>query len=137
VRSRLIAQKLKRGKKTISLYLFTYRTYRGNVVDLYGRRWNVELDVHCLKQTILQYVTANSVHMAEKELLVAVSAYNLCALSWCWRAAGQSRATVPQFYLCPPSSRCRLAQPDILQNRGRTRESIRKNPFPHPLTGQN
>jgi hypothetical protein len=48
------------------------------VVDLYGRRWRIETDLRSLKQTVrLQRISVQSADMMEKELLVAVMAYNL------------------------------------------------------------
>jgi hypothetical protein len=48
------------------------------VASLYELRWNVETDLRSLKQTLrLQMLTSKSVAMMEKELLVAVAAYNL------------------------------------------------------------
>jgi len=48
------------------------------VVALYGLRWRVETDLRSLKQTIrLQRIETHSTDMLEKELLVAVLAYNL------------------------------------------------------------
>ena len=47
-------------------------------MELYGRRWNIETDLRSLKQTVrLQRITVQSLDMLEKELLVAVMAYNL------------------------------------------------------------
>ena len=48
------------------------------VVSVYGLRWNVETDLRSLKQTLrLQPLTSKSSAMMEKELLVAMAAYNL------------------------------------------------------------
>ncbi len=45
---------------------------------MYGRRWNIETDLRSLKQAVrLHRITAHSLDMMEKELLVAVMAYNL------------------------------------------------------------
>ena len=47
-------------------------------VALYGRRWNIETDLRSLKQTVrLQRIAVQSLDMMEKELLMAVMAYNL------------------------------------------------------------
>jgi putative transposase len=79
VAGRLIAWRVGRGKHKQWLYLFT--TMSGpaeEVVALYGRRWNIETDLRNLKQTVrLHRITAHSADMMEKELLVAVMAYNL------------------------------------------------------------
>ena len=76
---RLIAWRVGRGKHQPWLYLFTTSTLPAEqVVELYGRRWRIETDLRSLKQTIgLQRIEAHSTDMLEKELLVAVMAYNL------------------------------------------------------------
>ena len=76
---RLIAWRVGRGKHQQWLYLFTTLSLPAKqVVDLYGRRWHIETDLRSLKQTIrLQRISAHSDDMMEKELLVAVMAYNL------------------------------------------------------------
>jgi hypothetical protein len=79
VEGRLIAWRVGRGKHKQWLYLFTTLTLPAQeVVELYGRRWNIETDLRSLKQTVrLQRISAHSADMMEKELLVAVMAYNL------------------------------------------------------------
>lgn len=79
VEGRLIAWRVGRGKHKQWLYLFTTLSLPAEqVVELYGRRWNIETDLRSLKQTVrLQRITAQSADMMEKELLVAVMAYNL------------------------------------------------------------
>lgn len=76
---RLIAWRVGRGKHQQWLYLFTTSTLPAEeVVALYGLRWRVETDLRSLKQTIrLQPIETHSTDMLEKELLVAVMAYNL------------------------------------------------------------
>jgi hypothetical protein len=76
---RLIAWRVGRGKRQQWLYLFTTLSLPAEeVVDLYGLRWQIETDLRSLKQTIrLQRIAAQSADMMEKELLVAVMAYNL------------------------------------------------------------
>jgi hypothetical protein len=47
-------------------------------VACYGKRWRIETDLRSLKQTVrLQHLSVQSTDMMEKELLVAVLAYNL------------------------------------------------------------
>jgi hypothetical protein len=79
VQGRLIAWRVGRGKHKQWLYLFTTTSLpTEEVVALYGRRWQVETDLRSLKQTVrLQRICAHSEDMMEKELLVAVMAYNL------------------------------------------------------------
>ncbi len=60
------------------------------IFDLYGLRWSMELDLRSLKRTIgLHQLKSKSVEMAEKELLMAISAYNLVRTAMCL-AANQS-----------------------------------------------
>jgi len=61
------------------LYLFTTTSWPADeVVALYGRRWQIETDLRSLKQTVRLYrISAHSTNMVEKELLIAVMAYNL------------------------------------------------------------
>ena len=88
VRGRVIAGRIGRGKSKTWLYLFTTLELPGEqVMALYGRRWNIETDLRSLKQTVrLQHLTAKTVDMMEKELLLAVSAYNLVRAVMCLAA---------------------------------------------------
>jgi len=79
VDGRLIACQVGRGKHKQWLYLFTTLTLPvEEVVACYGKRWRIETDLRSLKQTVrLQQLCVHSADMADKELLVAVLAYNL------------------------------------------------------------
>lgn len=79
VEGRLIAWRVGRGKHKQWLYLFTTAPLPAEeVVALYGRRWRIETDLRSLKQTVHLYrLSSHSADMMEKELLVAVMAYNL------------------------------------------------------------
>jgi hypothetical protein len=79
VEGRLIAWRVGRGKHKQWIYLFTTTSLPAEeVVALYGRRWRIETDLRSLKQTVRLYrLSAHSADMMEKELLVAVMAYNL------------------------------------------------------------
>jgi putative transposase len=76
---RLIAERVGRGKQQQWLYLFTTLSLpAAEVVELYSRRWRIETDLRSLKHTVrLQRISVQSTDMMEKELLVAVMAYNL------------------------------------------------------------
>jgi hypothetical protein len=78
LRGRLIIRQLK-GARQPWLCLFTTLTEPAEeVIALYKWRWNVETDLRSLKQTLaLQQLTGKSAEMIEKELLLAVAAYNL------------------------------------------------------------
>jgi len=88
VRGRLIARRVGRGKKKQWLYLFTTLPQPAQqVVDLYGKRGNVETDLRNLKQTVrLRRLAVQSLDMMEKELMVAVVAYNLVRAIMCLAA---------------------------------------------------
>lgn len=79
VPGRLIAWRIGRGKHKQWLYLFTTLTVPAEqVVEWYGKRWHIETDLRDLKQTVrLSQLEVHSSDMMEKELLVAVMAYNL------------------------------------------------------------
>ncbi len=79
IEGRLIAWRVGRGRRKQWLYLFTTTSLPAEeLVALYGRRWQIESDLRSLKQTVrLQHISAHSADMMEKELLVAVMAYNL------------------------------------------------------------
>jgi hypothetical protein len=54
---------------------------------MYGLRWNIETDLRALKRTVrLHQVHARSVDMMEKELLLAMVAYNLVRTVMCLAA---------------------------------------------------
>ena len=88
VAGRLIAWRIGRGKSKAWLYLFTTLNLPAEqVVKLYARRWHIETDLRSLKRTVrLHHMTAKTVDMMEKELLVAVSAYNLVRAVMCLAA---------------------------------------------------
>jgi hypothetical protein len=92
VAGRLIAERVGRGKSKAWLYLFTTSALPAREVEaLYGRRWNIETDLRSLKRTVqLHHIAAKSEDMMEKELLAAVSAYNLVRAVMCM-AARRSR----------------------------------------------
>jgi putative transposase len=79
VPGRLIAARVGVGKSQQWLYLFTTSQRDAkDLVELYGRRWNIETDLRSLKRTVrLHHIAAKSDDMMEKEILMAVSAYNL------------------------------------------------------------
>src|ERR1039458_9175896 len=79
VPGRLIAWRVGRGKHKQWLYLFTTLTAPAEqIVEWYGKRWRIETDLRNLKQTVrLNQLHVHSSDMVEKELLVAVMAYNL------------------------------------------------------------
>jgi len=79
VQGRLIARRVGRGKAKQWLFLFTTMSLPADeVVELYGRRWRIETDLRGLKHTVgLQRVAGRSKDIVDKQLLVAMMAYNL------------------------------------------------------------
>lgn len=80
VRGRLIAANIQgEDGKTVKLYLFTsLEEPREALVELYRRRWDIELDIRSLKQTLgMHSLGSKTPTMVEKELLLAIAAYNL------------------------------------------------------------
>lgn len=85
---RLIAARIGQGKSKEWLYLFTTLTLPAEkIVELYGRRWNIETDLRSLKRTVhLHHISAKSLDMLDKELLMAASAYNFVRAVMCLAA---------------------------------------------------
>jgi len=79
VKGRLIAVRVGRGKSKQWLYLFTTLGWPAKkLVEFYGLRWNIETDLRSLKRTVrLHHVHVKTTEMLEKELLMAIAAYNL------------------------------------------------------------
>ena len=80
IRGRLIvAQVNGKDGKSVQLYLFTtLEEPWEEVVELYRRRWDVELDIRSLKQTLRMHsLSSKSPEGVEKELLLATAGYNL------------------------------------------------------------
>jgi hypothetical protein len=80
VEGRLLVCKIRGvGGKPQKLYFFTTldRT-AGQILELYGHRWNIETDLRSLKREVrLHMLDAKSKAMVEKELVLGVAAYNL------------------------------------------------------------
>jgi hypothetical protein len=88
IQVRLIATRVVRKGKVIQLYLVTTLDLTvEQIVELYSFRWNIELDLRSLKQTVhLHSLRALTPDMAEKELVLAVTAYNFVRAA-IWAAA--------------------------------------------------
>ena len=67
------------ARKGETLYFFTSLDLRPRrILRLYKLRWNIETDLRSLKRTVeLHRLTCKSKAMVEKELLMAVCAYNV------------------------------------------------------------
>jgi hypothetical protein len=88
LQGRLIAWRVGRGKSKKWLYLFTDLDLPAQqTVDLYGHRGNIETDLRSLKQTVrLHQIAVKTIDLLEKELYLAISAYNLVRAVMCLAA---------------------------------------------------
>jgi len=80
IEGRLVARKIGgAGRKPQKLYFFTTLDLPADgILEVYGYRWNIETDLRSLKQGVrLHMLDAKSKAMVEKELVLAVAAYNL------------------------------------------------------------
>lgn len=90
------------GFRPIDLYLFTTLTDRqqfplADIVQLYARRWNVELDLRHVKTTLLmEALDGKSVDMVRRELILGLLAYNLIRG---WMALAALRAHIQPLSL--------------------------------------
>lgn len=119
VPGRLIAQQIGRGKHKQWLYLFTTLTVPADqIVACYGKRWHIETDLRSLKQTVrLQQLSVQSADMMEKELLIAVLAYNLVRTIM-WLAAQRSGGDPRQLSFTYACNIVLDGYPKILAARG-------------------
>ena len=78
LRLRFLSTQLVHKGQRIQLYLLTTLDLdRQQIVQLYGFRWQIELDLSSLKQTAdLHSLRATTPAMAAKELVLAVTSYN-------------------------------------------------------------
>jgi len=79
VEGRLVVCKIRVKGKPEKLYLFTTLDLAADqILEVYGHRWNIETDLRSLKQEVrLHMIEAKSKAMVQKELVLAVAAYNL------------------------------------------------------------
>lgn len=80
VQGRLVVRRARQGERWVWLYLFVSdeRLPAHALAPLYARRWCVETDLRSLKHSLkVARLSARSPQMLEKELVLAVAAYNL------------------------------------------------------------
>lgn len=94
VKGRLLVAQMQSGSTTEFLYLFTTLFVAAEeILQTYRCRWYVETDLRSLKNTIrLHHLTAKSKAMMEKELLIAITAYNMvrAVMGWAAQQSGNS-----------------------------------------------
>ncbi len=79
VEGRLLAFKLRHGRKREKLYIFTtFHLPAEQISTVYVSRWNIETDLRSLKREVrIHMLEAKSKAMVEKEVVLSVAAYNL------------------------------------------------------------
>ena len=79
VRGRVVACQVTSEGHTIQLYFFTTLDISpAQIAKLYGYRWYIETDLRTIKETVhMHSLTAKSVDMVAKELVLGIAAYNL------------------------------------------------------------
>jgi hypothetical protein len=120
IAGRLIYVRLEKdGFRPLDLYFFTTLTDRAEfppaeIVDLYGARWTAETNLRHVKTTLqMEELSAKSVEMVRKELLLGLVAYNLLrglmamaavragrapqelSLAQCWRRVTDAGRNLP------------------------------------------
>lgn len=93
IKGRIVTRVLQRdGFEPINLILFTTsKLSASELVKLYAKRHNIELDIRQLKVTLqADHISAKTTDMVEKELLVRFAAYNLvrCIIAEASKAVG-------------------------------------------------
>jgi len=93
IKGRIITRVIQRdGFEPINLVLFTTsKLSASELVELYAKRHNIELDIRQLKVTLqADHISAKTTDMVEKELLVRFAAYNLvrCIIAEAGKAVG-------------------------------------------------
>jgi hypothetical protein len=84
---RVIICPLQGAREPLLCLFTTLENPVAEVAQLYTLRWNIETDLRALKRTVqLHHIHARSVAMTEKELLIAILAYNLVRTVMCLAA---------------------------------------------------
>jgi putative transposase len=87
LRGRVVVAQLKGARNALLCLFTTLDQTASQLLELYRRRWNVETDLRSLKRTLrLHHISARSVEMMEKELLLAIAAYNFVRTVICLAA---------------------------------------------------
>jgi len=94
VTGRMLVAQMQSGSTTEFLYLFTTLDLPAQqILEIYRCRWNIETDLRSLKSTIrLHHIPAKTSAMVEKEILIAITAYNMvrAVMGWAAQQAGIS-----------------------------------------------
>ena len=150
VSGRLIVRQVQPGNGAEPFLLALFTTLQDSpeqVVELYGKRWSIEVDLRSLKGTLrLEELTCVSVEMVAKEIDVAMLAYNLVRAVICLTAqkAGLEprafsftqvnnvlRVFVPRIAAAPDERTARKLSEDMLYYLSQCKLSQRKrSPYP-------
>jgi hypothetical protein len=94
VAGRILVAKMQSGSSTEFLYLFTTLELPAQqILEIYRCRWRIETDLRSVKATIrLHHIPAKTSAMVEKEILIAIVAYNMvrAVMGWAAQQAGIS-----------------------------------------------
>jgi Transposase DDE domain len=100
VRGRLVVRRVKpdNGAKSVLLSLFTTLAVSSDeVLQLYGKRWNIETDLRTLKTTLrLEQLSNCTPDMVAKEIDMGIVAYNLVRAVIC--LASEQSGVTPRGY---------------------------------------
>jgi hypothetical protein len=94
VAGRILVAQMQSGSTTEFLYLFTTLELPAQqILEIYRCRWRIETDLRSVKATIrLHHIPAKTSAMVEKEILIAITAYNMvrAVMGWAAQQAGVS-----------------------------------------------
>jgi hypothetical protein len=100
VRGRLIARQVQPNNGAAAFLLCLFTTLSADPdesLNLYGQRWNIEVDLRSLKSTLaLEQLSCTTPEMVAKELNLAMAAYNLVRAITC--IAAERAGTPPRGY---------------------------------------
>jgi len=98
VEGRLLAFKLRHGRRREKLYIFTTLDLPAEQIsEVYDSRWNIETDLRSLKREVrLHMLEVKSPAMVQKELVLSVAAYNLTRAAM--NAAGRALNLDPRQF---------------------------------------
>ena len=86
-RGRVMVCELQGAREPLLGLFTTLENPTAEIVQIYALRGNIETDLRALKRTVrLNHIQARSVKMTEKELLIAIMAYNLVRTVMCLAA---------------------------------------------------
>jgi putative transposase len=104
------------ARKEEILYFFTTLDLKpARLLALYKLRWNIETDLRSLKRTVnLHQLTSKTPAMVEKELLMAMAAYNLVRAAM-YLAARQAGLSPRQLSFSSSQDAVIAAWPDLLR----------------------